>query len=145
MHNTVWPHKLLKIWTLRTSIPHTLTHKYSTTQKCTTHIHYCIHLVKWAQGNYMCMLCSLQALGTWCLIWKMTDLHIMCFQVCAHYKENLSYGTCPSQTCTQSYTLTILVLTSFSMALTSSAALGTSEDDCRDVSKDEDWERKRRG
>lgn len=37
-------------------------------------------------------------------------------------------------------TLTILVLTSFSMALTSSAALGTSEDDCRDVSKDEDWE-----
>lgn len=44
----------------------------------------------------------------------------------------------------QSHTLTILVLTSFSMALTSSAALGTSEDDCRDVSKDEDWERKRR-
>lgn len=34
--------------------------------------------------------------------------------------------------------LTILVLTSFSMALTSSAALGTSEDDCMDVSKDED-------
>lgn len=34
--------------------------------------------------------------------------------------------------------LTMLVLTSFSMALTSSAALGTSEDDCRDVNKDED-------
>lgn len=39
---------------------------------------------------------------------------------------------------TPQYTLTIFVLTSFSMALTSSAALGTSEDDCTDVSKDED-------
>lgn len=38
----------------------------------------------------------------------------------------------------QRHTLTILVLTSFSMALTSSAALGTSEDDCMDVSKDAD-------
>lgn len=40
--------------------------------------------------------------------------------------------------------LTILVWTSFSMALTSSAALDTSEDDCSDVSKDEDLERKKK-
>lgn len=36
------------------------------------------------------------------------------------------------------YRLTILVLTSFSIALTSSAALGTSVEPCREVSNAED-------
>lgn len=78
---------------------------------------------------------------TSCLTLKGASSAYKVILVCALYKETLYVCI---YTSTQSYTLTILVLTSFSMALTSSAALGTSEDDCIDVSKAADWEGKRR-
>lgn len=82
----------------------------------------CIILVKQVHR-----LCSFQALGPCCA----TDLHIMRFRFTI-------WHICLPNMHTITHTLTILVLTSFSMALTSSAALGTSEVDWRDVSKDED-------
>lgn len=98
------------------------------------------YVSKWATNNLQMMwkLVRQQHSDPSCLTLKGASSAYKVILVCA-LKDTLC-----TYTSTQSYTLTILVLTSFSMALTSSAALGTSEEDCIDVSKAEDWERKRR-